>query len=251
MDDSKLIMVDPPGEGRSPDVVANELVTMIKQEFKYTILSLTHLFRCDRQWVEDFIVPNVKHIKIQFFFLTYIIENCAGRLTEDEIAMMRRGHYFVSDTDLNRFWSETAEAYKKTEMIPVSSLLQNPRHIGLLRDEYDKHRSTPASKQEKLRHLERMKDLLTDKGYSLYTDSYNANSFEWTKTAVPSLPSATPQITTSAQYAAEHQISHSLARSKLASSGATKIVLGGKTLWLTGQAPKEWSIPIRAKSLPK
>ena len=95
-------------EDRPAEAVAREILALIRSEYRYTIADLCRMFCCERQWIEDFFVPNIRHIHVNHFFMSYIIQQFAGRITPEEQSHLIHGHYFLSDADLGRFWQEKA-----------------------------------------------------------------------------------------------------------------------------------------------
>ena len=100
-------------EDRPAEAVAREILALIRSEYRYTIADLCRMFCCERQWIEDFFVPNIRHIHVNHFFMSYIIQQFADHLTPEEQSHLIHGHYFLSDADLGRFWRENASAAVK------------------------------------------------------------------------------------------------------------------------------------------
>ena len=105
-----LHTIQPVSEDRPAEAVAREILALIRSEYRYTIADLCRMFCCERQWIEDFFVPNIRHIHVNHFFMSYIIQQFADRLTPEEQSHLIHGHYFLSDADLGRFWRENASA---------------------------------------------------------------------------------------------------------------------------------------------
>lgn len=83
-----LHTIQPVSEDRPAEAVAREILVLIRSEYRYTIADLCRMFCCERQWIEDFFVPNIPHVhqravkeqhkdcqqnKFQKFFLAYRI----------------------------------------------------------------------------------------------------------------------------------------------------------------------------------
>ena len=95
-----LHTIQPVSEDRPAEAVAREILVLIRSEYRYTIADLCRMFCCERQWIEDFFVPNIRHIHVNHFFMSYIIQQFADRLTPEEQSHLIHGHYFLSDADL-------------------------------------------------------------------------------------------------------------------------------------------------------
>ena len=76
-----LHTIQPVSEDRPAEAVAREILVLIRSEYRYTIADLCRMFCCERQWIEDFFVPNIRHIHVNHFFMSYIIQQFADRLT--------------------------------------------------------------------------------------------------------------------------------------------------------------------------
>ena len=92
-----LHTIQPVSEDRPAEAVAREILALIRSEYRYTIADLCRMFCCERQWIEDFFVPNIRHIHVNHFFMSYIIQQFADRLTPEEqshlIHGLRRGSW--------------------------------------------------------------------------------------------------------------------------------------------------------------
>ena len=118
-----LHTIQPVSEDRPAEAVAREILVLIRSEYRYTIADLCRMFCCERQWIEDFFVPNIRHIHVNHFFMSYIIQQFAGRLTPEEQSHLIHGHYFLSDADLGRFWREKASAAVKCRTVDLADYL--------------------------------------------------------------------------------------------------------------------------------
>ncbi|MFR7894463.1 MAG: hypothetical protein ACLU38_10735 [Dysosmobacter sp.] len=122
-----LHTIQPVSEDRPAEAVAREILALIRSEYRYTIADLCRMFCCERQWIEDFFVPNIRHIHVNHFFMSYITQQFAGRITPEEQSHLIHGHYFLSDVDLGRFWRENASAAVKCRTVDLSDYLADGR----------------------------------------------------------------------------------------------------------------------------
>ena len=122
-----LHTIQPVSEDRPAEAVAREILALIRSEYRYTIADLCRMFCCERQWIEDFFVPNIRHIHVNHFFMSYIIQQFADRLTPEEQSHLIHGHYFLSDVDLGRFWQEKASAAVKCRTVDLADYLTDGR----------------------------------------------------------------------------------------------------------------------------
>ena len=79
----RLYNIKPVGKNRPAPIVAKEVLHLFRSEFKYSILDLTRLLCCQRDWIEDNLLPDVLHIHLNRFFRDYVIQQ-ANDLTESE-----------------------------------------------------------------------------------------------------------------------------------------------------------------------
>lgn len=86
-----LHTIQPVSEDRPAEAVAREILALIRSEYRYTIADLCRMFCCERQWIEDFFVPNIRHIHVNHFFMSYIIQQFADRLTPEEQSHLIHG----------------------------------------------------------------------------------------------------------------------------------------------------------------
>lgn len=66
-----LHTIQPVSEDRPAEAVAREILALIRSEYRYTVADLCRIFCCERQWIEDFFVPNIRHIHVNHFFMSY------------------------------------------------------------------------------------------------------------------------------------------------------------------------------------
>ena len=245
--DSMLHSIDPVTADRPAPVVAREVLALIHGEYQFTIADLCRIFCCERQWIEDFFVPNVRHIHVNHFFMNYIIDQHTDDLSPEEKVHLIRGHYFFSRGDLERFWSEKASAAIKCTFADLSSFLASGNTIRALSLEKVRYSSSRKTKDEKARHDMEMKKLLTQEGYLCYKQSKQVTKFLWQPTKLPALPllQGPGSLTSTTLYKNRNGLtSNSVARKRLMESGAIQIKLGGKTLWIEGIEPDGvWPVP--------
>lgn len=245
--DPMLHSIDPVAEDRDASVVAKEVLSLIHGEYQLTIADLCRIFCCERQWIEDFFVPNVRHIHVNHFFMNYIINQNTDDLTAEEKVHLIRGHYFFSRKDLARFWSEKASASIKCTFIDLSSYLASGSTIRVLSLEKIRYSSSPKTKEEKARHDLEMRKLLTQEGYLCYKQSRLVAKFLWQPVKLPDLPlqlGPGSLISTTLYKNRNGLTSNGVARKRLMENGAIQIKLGGKTLWIEGKEPDGvWPVP--------
>ena len=125
-----LHTIQPVSEDRPAEAVAREILALIRSEYRYTVADLCRIFCCERQWIEDFFVPNIRHIHVNHFFMSYIIQQFAGRITPEEQSHLIHGHYFLSDADLGRFWRADAPVRRSPQRKRVTKRQSEQRGRG-------------------------------------------------------------------------------------------------------------------------
>ncbi len=141
-----LHTIQPVSEDRPAEAVAREILVLIRSEYRYTIADLCRMFCCERQWIEDFFVPNIRHIHVNHFFMSYIVQQFADRLTPEEQSHLIHGHYFLSDADLGRFWRERASAAVKCRTVDLADYLADGRSRKALSAEKARHEAAKRTK---------------------------------------------------------------------------------------------------------
>lgn len=141
-----LHTIQPVSEDRPAEAVAREILVLIRSEYRYTIADLCRMFCCERQWIEDFFVPNIRHIHVNHFFMSYIIQQFADRLTPEEQSHLIHGHYFLSDADLGRFWRENASAAVKCRTVDLADYLADGCSRKALSVEKARHEAAKQAK---------------------------------------------------------------------------------------------------------
>ena len=241
-----LHTIQPVSEDRPAEAVAREILVLIRSEYRYTIADLCRMFCCERQWIEDFFVPNIRHIHVNHFFMSYIIQQFADRLTPEEQSHLIHGHYFLSDADLGRFWREKASAVVKCRTVDLADYLAGGRSRKALSAEKERHEAAKRTKGEGQRHDAEMRRLLTSEGYMLYTYRTQFSRFLWQPVPLPELsPRTIRSLVSTKQYQRRNGLpSNGVARKRLMERGSVQIKLGGKTLWVETPAPDGvWTVP--------
>ena len=228
MEGKSLYRVAEPGEGRSPLLVAEELVALMRSEYRYHTADLCRMLLCERQWIDREVQGNVRHIFITKYFRDYIAAHVA--LTQEERSRILHGFYFFSDRDLARYWRENAVAERKTRLIDLADYRRGP-FAEELRRELAYHRAAKPSVKEKKRHLSRMEALLTPEGFRLYSGGVSgAKAF--VPCAQPEFSADLP-LTNLVRYRRDHALnSNSVAMQHLIRAGGIRIKLGSRALWL-------------------
>ena len=228
MEKNLLYSVEKPKEGRSPLIVAQELVALMRGEYRYHTADLCRLLLCERQWIDREVQGNVRHIFITKYFRDYIAAHVA--LTSEERSHLLHGFYFFSDRDLARYWRENAVAERKTRLVDLADY-QRGCFTAELCNELDFHRAAHPSVKEKKRHLARMEALLTSEGFSLYSAGVT-NAHEFQPCALPEFSEHLP-LTNLVRYRRDHALnSNTVAMQHLLREGGIRIKLGSRALWL-------------------
>lgn len=245
-----LYRISPVADDRPAPSVAKEVLNLFRQEYKYSISDLCRTFCCSRDWIEDHVLPEVRHIHLNHFFKMYVIEQSKD-LTAAERFTLLKGHYFFSDQDLARFWSENACAMKKTALVDLYSYSRSLSSRSSLAAEKQRHSEAKNSSKERNRHLNRMQELLSDTGYELYYNSLYSK-FEWIAISCPSWQNVKGLLSSeSIERKKAGYNNHTQTIKTLSMSGATKIKVCGKTLWIKPQKPSSgylWPIPVQAEA---
>jgi len=225
-----LHTIQPVSEDRPAEAVAREILVLIRSEYRYTIADLCRMFCCERQWIEDFFVPNIRHIHVNHFFMSYIIQQFADRLTPEEQSHLIHGHYFLSDADLGRFWREKASAVVKCRTVDLADYLAGGRSRKALSAEKERHEAAKRTKGEGQRHDAEMRRLLTSEGYMLYTYRTQFSRFLWQPVPLPELsPRTIRSLVSTTQYQRRNGLpSNGVARKRLMERGSVQIKLGGQ-----------------------
>ena len=232
MEASSLLHLEPPGKGRSPAAVADEIMHLIRSEYRYNTASLCRFFLCDRQWVDKTFRSTVRHIRITHYFAQYILTHTS--LSEREQTLLAGGFYFYSEPSLRDYWNTHAVAERKTRLIDLAGCLRG-HDVSDLAGEISYHRAQKPCAKEKQRHLRRMQALLTEDGYRLYLLSLGSPR-EWVASPLPVLERTLHFTNLAAVRQAESLHSNSMAMGWLIRRGAVRIKLGARALWLVPDA---------------
>lgn len=226
--DARLRIISPPNKDRPAQVVAREIVALIRSDFRYNTAELCRLLRCERQWIDLYIRPEVEHIFITPYFQQYILDTVD--LDEDEKTMIRHGYYFYSAKGLLEYWNTHAGAERRTMQVDLARFKAAGVNNDQLISERFQHRQTKPCAKEKDRHQAAMQKLLSDRGFAIFRMS--GEQTEWTPCPLPELTDDLPLITLPS-YRKNHGLgSNTSAINHLLRNGATRIKLGNRQLWL-------------------
>lgn len=240
--DEKLLTVDPPSEDRNSQQVAEELIQLIRHEYKYNTAMLCKLLHCERQWIDRNIRPNVRHIFVTYFFRQYIVSNFPELFLADETEKLMHGYYFYSEQDLLAYYSANAFAERKTVIADLAQYRRPTVSIQTLRDEYELHSRMNPCRKEKERHLEKLASLISEEGLRVYEES--SGKKEWRSYHLPSLHS---RFITAAEYRELHKLnSNTVAMTYLFQRGAVRVKLGGRALWVVEEPSCVYPIAVQA-----
>lgn len=240
-----LYRVDPPESDRPPIVVAREVLSLYRKDFHFTTFDICRLLLCERQWVSDFIMPEVQHLLVTSFFRKYIVDKLKDSMDEHEYNAFVHSFYFFSETSLIAFWKAHAEASQKTRLVDLADYLDPASSSSALLQEKERHDQAPRSRWETEKHLSNMESLLTEQGFSIYV---RRNSFdgEWEAVPLPKLPvssSDTPITTIDRLRRTKGFRNNTAAYKYLFTNGAIRIKLGGKVYWQVPEHSGVWLIP--------
>lgn len=250
-----LYWVDPPDDERDTEQVARELISLYRSEFFLTTSSLCKLFRCDRQWVQSFIRPQVKHISISYFFRKYIVEHFSSQFPEKKIEEFMHSSYFYSAKELEQFWKKTAIATQKNVVIDLADYMDLGTAYSVLLNEQQRHLTAKKGRDETTKHMAKMEQLLTKEGFMLYSLSKKYKQ-SWMPVKLPRLPlteTSEPLQSVASIMKTQHIQTDTSAYRYLQSQGAVHIQFGGKVLWAVykhgGRMP--FSVPINLLEISK
>lgn len=239
MENTTLQRIAPPADDRSPLVVSQEIVRLIREEYRLHTAELCALLLCERQWIDSTLRPAVSHIFINRYFREYIAAHTS--LSPAEKAHLLQGYYFYSFPALQAFWREHASAERKTCLIDLASY-QRGGYTADLSHELAYHRNARPCAREKERHLLRMESLLTEDGYALYLSSLYGQR-RWSPAPLPPLSEDLP-LTNLAAVRHKHDLhSNTAAMNYLVARGGIRIKLGSRALWLLPD-PSGYRLPI-------
>ena len=141
MEDLHLIKMEPPNEDRPPETVAREIIHLIRTRFPYHTAGLCQLLRCDRQWIDQHLRPEVNHIFVTYYFRQYMVSNFPGLFEEDEVDLLMHGFYFYSEKSLQTYWNTHASAERKTVIVDLAEYRNPGVSKTDVRQEYLFHRA--------------------------------------------------------------------------------------------------------------
>ena len=236
--------IPPPGKDRPAIAVAREIVALIRSDFSLNTKAICALLRCERQWVDTYIRPEVEHIFLTPYFQRFILDSV--ELEDDEKQCIQHGYYFYSARSLQKYWQTHASADRRTILIDLADHRAPGVSTSALREEYKLHAATRPSTKEKERHQAAMRQLLTEKGYALFRMS--GEKTEWTPCPLPPLSDELPLVTLPTYRKRNDLGSNTSAVNKLIRNGAVRIKLGNRSLWLENQRRCVFPIAIQAGS---
>lgn len=241
-----LYRIDSPNDEHSPIEVGRKILELYRSDYSITITKACRIFCCNRTWAEKFILPEVQHIFVTHFFGVHIANALRREMSPQEISDFAHKMYFLSKSSLVKYYRLIALAEQKTQMVDITLYRDlSVSYTDLLR-ERDRHASVHGGgKAEKFKHLENMRNLLTDKGFDLYMDSLSQDK-EWIRTALPVLPFDDDDIKfmdTSVAARKYHLNSATSVHNYMVRHGAVRIKFGGKLLWYIPPYTGKWLVP--------
>ena len=247
MENQHLIKIKPPGEGRPPEAVARELIHLIRTRFPYNTASLCALLRCDRQWIDQHLRPEIDHIFVTYYFRQYIAGKFPAMLKEDEADRLLHGFYFYSEKSLQEYWNTHAAAERKTVMADLSDYRRPGVPAAELRQEYLYHKAAKPCQKERQRHTARMEKLLTGEGLELYARSREKKV--WAACGLPQLTRSL-KLTTAAEFRRRNGLhSNASAMDHLFRRGAVRIKLGSRALWIVPDKTYVYPVAVQAPEI--
>ena len=247
MEDQHLIKIEPPGEGRPPEAVARELIHLIRTRFPYNTAGLCQLLRCDRQWIDQHLRPEVDHIFVTYYFRQYMVSKFPQLLEEDEADRLLHGFYFYSEKSLQDFWNTHAIAERKTVIVDLAAYRNPGVSTTDLRQEYLYHQAAKPCQKEKQRHMARMEKLVSGDGLDLYRQSREKKV--WASCGLPQLTRSL-KLTTAAEYRRLGGLhSNASAMDHLFRKGAVRIKLGSRALWIVPAETHIYPVAVQAPEI--
>ena len=247
MEDQHLIKIEPPGEGRSPEAVARELIHLIRTRFPYNTAGLCQLLRCDRQWIDQHLRPEVDHIFVTYYFRQYMVSKFPQLLEEDEADRLMHGFYFYSEKSLQDFWNTHASAERKTVIVDLADYRKPGASTTDLRQEYLYHQAAKPCQKEKQRHMARMEKLVSGDGLDVYRQSREKKV--WASCGLPQLTRSL-KLTTAAEYRRRCGLhSNASAMDHLFRKGAVRIKLGSRALWIVPDGTHIYPVAVQAPEM--
>lgn len=247
MEDQHLIKIEPPREGRPPEAVAQEIIHMIRTRFPYNTAGLCQLLRCDRQWIDQHLRPEVDHIFVTYYFRQYMVSKFPQLLEEDEADRLLHGFYFYSEKSLQDFWNTHASAERKTVIVDLAAYRNHGVSTTDLRQEYLYHQAAKPCQKEKQRHMARMEKLVNSSGLDVYRQSREKKV--WASCGLPQLTRSL-KLTTAAEYRRRNGLhSNASAMDHLFRKGAVRIKLGSRALWIVPDKTYVYPVAVQAPEI--
>ena len=249
MENQHLIKIKPPGEGRPPEAVARELIHLIRTRFPYNTASLCALLRCDRQWIDQHLRPEIDHIFVTYYFRQYIAGKFPALLKEDEADRLLHGFYFYSEKSLQEYWNTHAAAERKTVIVDLAAYRNPGVSTTDLRQEYLYHQAAKPCQKEKQRHIARMEKLVSGAGLDVYLKSREKKV--WAACGLPQLTRSL-KLTTAAEFRRRNGLhSNASAMDHLFRRGAVRIKLGSRALWIVPDKTYVYPVAVQAPEMGK
>ena len=244
MEDLHLIKIEPPNKDRPPETVAREIIHLIRTRFPYHTAGLCQLLRCDRQWIDQHLRPEVNHIFVTYYFRQYMVSNFPGLFEEDEVDLLMHGFYFYSEKSLQTYWNTHATAERKTVIVDLAEYRNPGVSKTDVRQEYLFHRAAKPCQKEKQRHMAKLEKLVSGAGLELYRRSREKK--EWASYPLPKLERSL-QLTTAAEYRRRNGLhSNASAMDHLFRKGAVRIKLGSRALWIVPNESYMYPVALQA-----
>ena len=244
MQGKNLYWIDPPSDERPPKVVGREILSLYRNDFSLTTTKICKILHCERHWIHMTLKPLLKHISVSYYFRQFIISQF--ELSENEATAFAHSSNFYSVNSLTKFWRENAIATQKTRVIDLAEFVDVGSSVTELLNERELYSHTKRSKQAKEQHFARVKEILTDEGFRLYTAAKFRKPV-WLPTALPVLPVNNQDLQFQTTADVMHQLSlnsDTAAIKWLINHGAVRIKLLGKTLWSVHSNISRWPIAV-------
>jgi len=250
---SSLRHIEPPdNKDRTAEIVAHEVVNLIRTDFHYNTKALCGLFHCERQWVDMYLQSEIEHIFVTPYFQRYILEHVHFSDDNEYDVKLRdlisHGYYFFSEKSLQEYWRTHAYAERRTVQINLAKYKARGVSAEMISRELKLHGQTPPSAKEKDRHKTAMQKLLSDKGYSIFLLS--GEKSEWTPYPLPELTDKLPLTTLAAYRRSKGLGSDTASMKQLLRKGCIRIKLGNRSLWIMDQHTYSCPLTVPAGLVP-
>lgn len=222
---------------------------MIRTRFPYNTTGLCQLLRCDRQWIDQHLRPEVDHIFVTYYFRQYMVSKFPQLLEEDEADRLLHGFYFYSEKSLEDFWHAHASAERKTVIVDLADYRKLSVSTTDLRQEYLYHQTAKPCQKEKQRHMARMEKLVNSSGLDVYRRSREKKV--WAACGLPQLTRSLT-LTTAAEFRRRNGLhSNASAMDHLFRRGAVRIKLGSRALWIVPDKTYVYPVAVQAPEMGK